>query len=118
MKKVVVVAVLLLAVSLIGLCYFFLRTDGDTVVVTVDGIIFGEYSLQEERTVDIRQGDHFNILIIRDGKAHIESADCPDGICVDHKPIFRDGESIVCLPNRVVVTITTNDDDNDLDIVA
>ena len=46
-----------------------------------------------------------NLLVIQDGTAKIESASCPDGICVRHYAISRDGESIICLPNRVVVTI-------------
>ena len=52
-------------------------------------------------------GKHRNRLVICDGKAYMETATCPDGICVAHRPIFRNGESIVCLPNRVVITVTT-----------
>ena len=33
-------------------------------------------------------------------------ADCPDLICVHHKPISRQGESIVCLPHKVIVEVT------------
>jgi hypothetical protein len=36
----------------------------------------------------------------------VEAADCPDKLCVSHREIFREGESIVCLPHRVVVTVT------------
>ena len=32
-------------------------------------------------------------------------ANCPDEICVHHKPISKNGETIVCLPNKVVVVI-------------
>ena len=60
------------------------------------------------------KGENLNRLIIKDGKAYMETATCPDGICVNHNPIFRDGESIVCLPNGVVVTIIKNDDDLDV----
>ena len=35
----------------------------------------------------------------------MEDADCPDQICVNHRAISRDGESIICLPNQTVVTI-------------
>ena len=48
--------------------------------------------------------EDFNRLVIKDGKASVESATCPDGICASHNPIHRKGESIVCLPNRVVIT--------------
>ena len=48
----------------------------------------------------------------------MENASCPDGICVSHRPIFRDGESIVCLPNRVVITVVSDGDTASPDIVA
>ena len=35
----------------------------------------------------------------------MEDADCPDQICVNHRAISRDGESIICLPNQTIVTI-------------
>ena len=75
------------------------------VVVTVAREIYGEYALDEDRVVEIRTGDSLNILVIQNGKAYMKEADCPDGICTAHKPIFRDGESIICLPNQVVVTV-------------
>jgi hypothetical protein len=90
--------------------YFFLREEGNTVTVTVDREVYGEYPLYEDRVVEIRTGDSLNILVIRDGKAYMETASCPDGICTARKPIFRDGESIVCLPNKVVVTVSAKND--------
>lgn len=110
----IILIVALLLVAVIGALYLFVfRSSGNTVKVTVDGKTYGVFSLNENITEDIHTGkDNLNRLIIRDGKAYMETATCPDGICVAHKPIFRDGESIVCLPNRVVVTVTTNDADS------
>ena len=45
------------------------------------------------------------ILVISDGKADMESADCPNQICVHHGAISHTGETIVCLPNRVVIEV-------------
>ena len=108
----------ILFVAAIGMLYLFVfRSQGDTVKVTVNGEIYGTYLLSEDITEDIRTGDngeYLNRLVIKDGKAYMETATCPDGICVDHAPIFRDGESIVCLPQRVVVTVVTNQDNVDI----
>lgn len=46
-----------------------------------------------------------NVLAIEDGRARMREADCPDQICVRHRAVSRAGETIVCLPNRVVVEI-------------
>ena len=45
------------------------------------------------------------ILIIKDGEAYMQEADCPNQICVHHSPVSNKGETIVCLPNRVIIEI-------------
>jgi len=35
----------------------------------------------------------------------MQEADCPDQVCVNTRPADREGQSIVCLPNRVVVEV-------------
>ncbi|MBO5648589.1 MAG: NusG domain II-containing protein [Clostridia bacterium] len=118
---VLLIAALLLA-SAIGLLYLYVFEDsGDMVRVTVDGVLYGVYSLSQPTVEEIHSGadgDQRNRLIIRDGKAYIEAASCPDGICVAHSPICRNGESIVCLPNRVVVTVVSRDASDGPDVVA
>ena len=94
-------------VAVLGMLLF--RTSGDTVTVTVDGKTFGEYSLDQNCSVEIKTEYGFNLLVIKDGKAYVESASCPDGICSKHRPISYDGESIICLPNKVVVSIDKQD---------
>ena len=119
-NDVIFIAGLLVVVVLIGGAFFLLRGEGNAVTVTVDKQLIGSYSLAEDRTVEIRTGEggkELNILVIRDGEAFVESATCPDGICAFHKPISRNGESIVCLPHRVVVTVVTEDGEGP-DVIA
>jgi len=113
-----ILALLALAAALLIYLFVF-RESGEWVEVTVDGRVYGVYSLAENRTEEILQeGDRVNRLVILDGKAYMESASCPDGICVAHPPVFRQGESIVCLPNRVVVSVISDDDGDGPDVVA
>jgi hypothetical protein len=106
-NDVLLILSLLLILALVGACLILFQKKGDWVQVSVNGAVYGTYSLGEEQVVDIVTEAGCNRLVIRAGKAFVESADCPDGICVAHRPIFRNGESIVCLPNRVVITVTT-----------
>ena len=112
----------ILLIAAVGLVYLFLfRGRGDTVKVTVDGKAYARYSLSEDRVEDIHtgeSGEQLNRLVIRNGKAFVETATCRDGICSSHRPIFRDGESIVCLPNRVVITIISDKTSDAPDAVA
>ena len=113
-KDIILIVVLILAVSVAGILYYLCRGEGDTVAVTVNGKPYGTYSLAEDRTVEIRTGEdgnEINLLVIENGKARVVEASCPDGICAAHKPISRDGESIVCLPHRVVVTVRVSESD-------
>ena len=119
-NDVLFIAVLLLIVSLAGAAFFLLRGEGDSVPVNVDGKMYGTYPPHTDLTLSIRtgeSGEEENLLVIRDGQAYVESATCPDGICAAHKPISREGESIVCLPHRVVITVRTTDGEEP-DIIA
>ena len=113
------IAALLAVVAIAGACLYFFRGEGDTVTVSVDGTVIATYPLNVDRVEDIHtDGDGHNRLIIRDGKAWVETASCPDGICAAHKPIHREGESIVCLPNKVVITVHTAETTDEPDIVV
>ena len=79
--------------------------EGTTVRISVDGELFGEYPLAEERSIDIPGKIGTCRLKIHEGRADMVYADCPNQICVDHAEINEKGETIVCLPNRVIVEV-------------
>lgn len=89
---------------------------GNYITVTVDGELYGTYSLLEEQEIVIGEGEHQNIVEIKDGKAYMLHASCPDQLCVDRNAITYDKQSIICLPNKVVVTVTS-DNESDVDMI-
>ncbi|MCM1282375.1 MAG: NusG domain II-containing protein [Muribaculaceae bacterium] len=96
-------------VCLALLLVFSLPEDGGNgrVTVTVDGKTYGRYPLGENQTVEITDasGTVTNVLVIAEGRADMQEAACPDKLCVRQRAIGRAGETIVCLPNRVVVQV-------------
>ncbi len=100
----------IIAVAIVGLILFlFLSNPGDWVVVNIDGVESSRYLLSENLETDIITGDgNINTLVIKDGYAYVSYADCPDKICVSHRKISRDGETIVCLPHKLVISIEKN----------
>ena len=99
--------------SLSDLYTFLNRVDKTQEILADDGTVIGTYPLSVDREVEIvtgENGEERNLLVIKDGKATVTAATCPDGICTSHKPISREGESIVCLPNRVEVRIVGSSD--------
>ena len=102
----------ILSVIAVAALLLLLRGEGTTVRVELNGEVLGNYSLAIDREVEIlsrENGEEKNLLVIRDGKAYVSSATCPDGICAGHRPISRVGESIVCLPHGVVITVVGED---------
>ena len=57
----------------------------------------------------LAEGASYNLISVTDGMVVVEAADCKDQICVRHKPISSKGESIICLPHRLVVEIVGDD---------
>ncbi len=121
MKKndVILIAALLVVALLTagGMRIWQMNNTKDTanVVVTIDGEVYGTYPLSEDRTerIEIPDGS-YNILVISDGYADVTEASCPDLICVKHNHIRYSKESIVCLPNKVVVTVEGGEE-NEID---
>ena len=102
----------ILSVIAVAALLLLLRGEGTTVRVELNGEVMGNYSLAIDREVEIlsgENGEEKNLLVIRDGKAYVSSATCPDSICAGHRPISRVGESIVCLPHGVVITVVGED---------
>ena len=111
MKKndvIMIVVIVIIALTVfVGVNYYGEQNTKDAqAVITIDGKEYGSYPLSEDTTVKIELEDgKFNLLVIEDGAASVEEASCPDKICVRHKPIDKTGETLVCLPNKVVVEI-------------
>lgn len=109
-----IIFIVILVVLVGGVAMFFsLRPQnvGAQVVVTVDGEEYGRYFLSEDTEVPIElDGVTTNLLVIKDGEADMTEADCPDKLCVHQKAISKNQETIVCLPNKVVVEITGSEE--------
>ena len=115
--------IIFLVVVFIGLAgiaagfYLTHQNTGASVEVTVDGKVYGTYPIDEDDEIPIRKdGKTTNLLVIKDGKADVTEADCPDKLCVHQKAISKTNETIVCLPDKVVITIE-NGEDSGIDIL-
>ena len=93
------------------------RSEGAYAVVTVNGEQYGVYPLDEDLELHIGDDEHYNILVIKDGAAQISEASCPDKLCVHQGTVSYDGQSLICLPNKVVVEIVGGEQ-SDYDAVA
>ena len=92
------------------------HSGGDTVIIESGGKPYAVYSLFEDRTIVVpgapvtgtgshAENSEYNIVEIRGGAVSVTEASCKNQVCVRHRGISQSGESIVCLPNRLVVRI-------------
>ena len=115
--------ILILCLLLLGVISFFgiewyknASTINAEVVVSVNGSETKRYSLNEEIRITIESADGgYNVLVVEGGAAWIEEASCPDKLCRNHGKISKNGETLVCLPNQVVVEIV-NGEEPDVDM--
>ena len=79
---------------------------GAQVRVRTSDEVTATYSLDEDGTYVLENEDGgTNTLVIENGEAYVTEASCPDGICKNMGKISKSGQSIVCLPNKVVIDI-------------
>ena len=112
MKKndwILIAAIFMVALSFFGWRIIVGYSGAEEVEVTVDGEEFGIYSLNNKNAQKISIHGT-NTLLIENGKVDMIDANCPDKLCVHQKAISANGESIICLPNKVVVTIKSKTD--------
>lgn len=95
---------------------------GNILRIEQDSKVIKEVPLDKNQEFKISYGGHYNIVKIKDGKAYVSDADCPDKICTHMSPIHDVGETIVCLPHRLFLEVYSDDldarDDDTIDKVV
>ena len=118
-NDIILAAALLFLAAAAMLFWHFGKADGDFAVVLIDGAEIARYSLDTDMSVEITtDGGGTNTLVIRSGEAFVEAANCPDLVCVGHRAISRVGETVVCLPHKLVIKITASSSAGGVDMAA
>ncbi|HCJ01676.1 MAG TPA: NusG domain II-containing protein [Clostridiales bacterium] len=97
------VIVLVLILLLVALTIYFAVSPekGDAAEIYLDGKKYMTLPLSKDTEITL---DHLTIVVSK-GKVWVKDADCPDKICEKKGEIYKKGQSIVCLPNRIVIKI-------------
>lgn len=113
----------IITVSIVSIVAYklYFNKSGRFVTVKTDGKITASYPIDVDRTITIKGVDGGkNVLKISGGKADIIESNCPDQTCVKKHSIMHEGETIVCLPHKVVISIdnSSHTKDNKPDAVV
>lgn len=57
----------------------------------------------DELTVTTSLGN--NTIAVRDGSVRMAAADCPNGTCLQHRPLSAPGGQIICLPHQLWIEV-------------
>ncbi len=108
---IVLTIIILVAITLIN-------KTGNEVIIEQNSKQIAVLELNRDQEYNIYNGDKIcNTVVVKDGEAYMSYADCKDKICVNHNKISKNNESIICLPNKVIVTVA-NLKDSEVDGVA
>lgn len=111
-KKADIILFFLILVFGIGISWWSLSTNtgGDKAIVTVDGQLYGTYSLLQDQTIEVvQENGHTNYITIKDGTVSMTFSNCKNQVCVNSGAISQTKDSIVCLPNKVMIEIKGSD---------
>lgn len=91
-----------------------LSDKGQVVNVYVNNNLMDSFKLNKDGIYDIcdMSGTKIMTLDISDNKAGVTYATCPDHLCMHQKKISQSNETIVCLPNKTVIEISSENPDS------
>ena len=112
---IIIAAILLVSLSLL-LIVTLSKEEGSVVVVEIDGTTVATYPLDENAEYSLNGGS--NVLVIEDGVAYMSYSNCPDHTCEKTGKIRYVGQTIICLPNKIAVTIKGDNAEGGVDFVS
>ena len=102
---------LILTLLLIGIILLFVlrgrSNEGSYVIIMYQNEEIARFSLASDGIYNINNGK--NKIEILGGKVRMTYADCPDELCIRQGWIEYDGQSIICLPNKITVMVSGGD---------
>jgi hypothetical protein len=91
--------------------------DNTYAEITVEGKLYKKILLSEHRGEEefkVKTEDGYNLIVLKDNSIAIIDADCPDKVCMKPGFISKPGESLVCLPHKLMVEVKGNTDIDDI----
>ncbi len=105
-KSDMILIAVVVVIAVIVLVYVMsTKKTGKIVEISVDGEVLESFDLSEDKEYQVTTDKGNNLVIIKDGMVDVVEADCPDKVCVNHVAIDSVGETIICLPHKLVVEI-------------
>jgi hypothetical protein len=117
-KRDWIVGGLLIVLAVAGILIYCLHPvegTGSFAAIYQDGVLIEKLDMGDEQSTRILYNDGYNVIEITDGNVSVSEASCPDELCMKQGTISQIGAQIVCLPNRLVVRIESEQETPSVD---
>lgn len=111
-KREIIIVALFLTIALVSYLITNNNKQGAIVRIEIGQVLYGDYSLSKNQEIFVNDSHGHNLLKcrIKDNAIRVTYSTCPDKICVKQGRISSSGQAIVCLPNKVVISIINSSD--------
>ena len=104
--------ILIIIISLLSLRLFSKKANMAIVYHASDIILTIDLNIDNTYTV---MGDNGEVkIIVKDHKIKVDSENSPYHLCSKQGYISKKGESIICLPNKIIIELPNNDIDTEV----
>ena len=86
-----------------------LLNRAEQVIIEVDGRVVKTFDLPQDEKIEYKviiDQDNYNLVEIYKDRVRVREATCPDQVDVRAGWISKPGQSLICLPHRLIVTIS------------
>lgn len=123
-KMDIVIIVLLLIISFTPHLIFFKTSQkgskNNYAIIQVDGKIHEKIDLsnvKKSEKVNLNLPNGKNTLLIKNNSIQMDSANCNDALCVKQGNISKVGQTIICLPHKLIIEIKGDELDSKDDLI-
>lgn len=113
------ILIFIVVIILSAFAYLFIQNkseNGNTAEIYVDGELINTISLDEDAVFTVKSENGSNKVQIRDGKISIISSTCKNKVCISHGEIHNSTAPLVCIPNKLVIRVESDENDVDLTV--
>lgn len=120
---IVIIAVLLIISFTPHLIFFKTSQKGSKnnyAIIQVDGKIHKKIDLsnvKKSEKVNLNLPNGKNTLLIKNNSIQMKSANCNDALCVKQGNISKVGQTIICLPHKLIIEIKGDELDSKDDLI-
>lgn len=110
--------------SILSLVFIRIHENKDVdlyISIQVDGKEVHRMPLDESaegKTYAIKTDYGENIIKVENRTVFVEHADCPDKFCMHQGKINKLGQSLICLPHRVMIELVSDSDVPEVDTIV